>query len=194
MTPIDVDVRFIAATNKILLQEVQAGKFRDDLYYRLQVIAINIPPLRDRGDDILLLAHGFLHKYHALYGGALKQLDPEVTAIFRAYRWPGNVRELENLMERICLLEDGGWVQKAHIPARILREVAAPPAPVPAAPPELPDAAVPFHDATQAFQRRLIERALQTSRHNLGATAASLGLTRHALRHQLLKLGVTADG
>ena len=193
VTPIDVDVRFIAATNKILLQEVKEGKFRDDLYYRLQVIAINIPPLRDRGDDILLLAHGFLHKYHALYGGALKQLDTEVTAIFRAYRWPGNVRELENLMERICLLEDGAWVQRAHLPARILREVAAPPPPPPAALPDLPDAGVPFHDATQEFQRRLIERSLQACRHNLGATATALGLSRHALRHQLIKLGIQPD-
>jgi len=193
VTPIDVDVRFIAATNKILLQEVHAGKFRDDLYYRLQVISINIPPLRERGDDILLLAHGFLRKYHALYGGARKRLDPEVEAIFRAYHWPGNVRELENLMERICLLEDGEWVHRTQLPARILREVAAAPPPkqkAPEADPPLPAPGARFHDATEDFQRRLIERALQACRHNLGATAASLGLSRHALRHQLLKLGI----
>lgn len=192
--PIDVDVRFIAATNKILLQEVHAGKFRDDLYYRLQVISINIPPLRDRGDDIFLLAQGFLHKYHALYGGARKRLDPDVEAIFRAYRWPGNVRELENLMERICLLEDGAWVHKNHLPARILREVAAPAAPGPDTASALPEGKLRFHAATEDFQRRLIERALRDSRYNLGATATALGLSRHALRHQLLKLGIQPHG
>jgi DNA-binding NtrC family response regulator len=195
--PIDVDVRFIAATNKILLSEVNAGKFRDDLYYRLQVISLNIPPLRERGDDIFLLADNFLRRYHELYGGARKQLDDEVRAVFQAYRWPGNVRELENLVERICLLEDGEWVRVAHLPARILREVTPAAKPTPQALPAAAAEALPtpdYHQATMDFQRRLLAAALQACNGHLGDTAARLGLTRHALRHQMVKLGLLSDG
>jgi len=238
--PIEVNVRFIVATNRILLQEVRAGKFRDDLYYRLQVISLNIPPLRDRGGDIFLLAERFLHKYQEMYGGPRKRLHPEVRDIFRAYRWPGNVRELENLIERICLLEDGEVVLASQLPARILREVQAPPdagpasdaaRPVgqaatvsPAQPPGSPavapigtagdapaspvrpagDAAPPdpalatglpadYRLATVAFQRGLIESALRASGGSLGGAARRLALTRHALRHQMLKLGLKEE-
>ena len=170
------------------------GKFRDDLYYRLQVIAVNIPPLRERGDDIFLLADNFLRKYHQLYGGPLKRLDPEVEAIFPAYRWPGNVRELENLIERICLLEQGKWVQRAHLPARILREVdRAPAAHETASPPADAGAASGYHEATREYQRSLIEHALRGSDQNFGVAATRLGLSRHALRHQMIKLGLRSD-
>lgn len=189
--PIDVDVRFIAATNKILLQEVNAGKFRDDLYYRLQVISINIPPLRDRGEDILLLADNFLHKYHQLYGGQRKKLDDEAERIFLAYRWPGNVRELENLTERISLLEDGDRLLASHLPARILREVQATPAATPQTPePMAWHDEMDYHQATGNFQKQLIEKVLQACDHNLTMAADQLKLSRHALRHQMLKLGL----
>ena len=102
--PIEVDVRFIAATNRILLGEVKAGLFRDDLYYRLQVVAINIPPLRERGDDIFVLARASLEAFNRLHGSRMTSFEPEVEDVFRRYAWPGNVRELENLLERICLL------------------------------------------------------------------------------------------
>ncbi|MDF3836290.1 sigma-54 dependent transcriptional regulator [Cupriavidus basilensis] len=203
--PISVDVRFIAATNKILLSEVKAGKFREDLYYRLQVIAINIPPLRERGDDIFLLASNALTKYNAQYGSRIQRLDPEVERIFRAYRWPGNVRELENLLERICLLEEGDCIRPDHLPARILRDVmphsAEPddPASLPATmngalyPPPASGPAQDYHEATAHFQRALIAQTLVSCRQNLGSTAERLGLSRHALRHQMAKLGLLAS-
>ena len=181
--PIEVDVRFIAATNKILLGEVKAGLFRDDLYYRLQVVAINIPPLRERGDDIFVLARAYLEVFNRLHGSRMSRFDPAVEAIFRRYAWPGNVRELENLLERICLLEEGDCVCLEHLPDRIVRETrrasAAPPA---------TEAALNFHAATAHFQRQLIHDALQASGQNLGEAALALGLTRHALRHQMKKL------
>jgi DNA-binding NtrC family response regulator len=201
--PISVDVRFIAATNKILLSEVKAGKFREDLYYRLQVIALNIPPLRERGDDIFLLAQGALARYNAQYGSRIRRLDPEVARIFRAYQWPGNVRELENLLERICLLEEGDIIRPEHLPARILREVGKPverPAPGAAGlvslslPPEQDEPAQDYHEATARFQRALIERTLAACGHNPGVAADRLGLSRHALRHQMLKLGLLGNG
>ncbi|SOZ28319.1 Sigma54 specific transcriptional regulator Fis family [Cupriavidus taiwanensis] len=195
--PISVDVRFIAATNKILLSEVNAGKFREDLYYRLQVISINIPPLRERGDDILLLAHHALQRYNRQYGSRMERIDPEVERIFRAYRWPGNVRELENLLERICLLETGNCVLPAHLPARILREldVAATPAsalPLTAPPPasEAPAGPLDYYAATARFQAGLIEQAVSACGGNLAEAARRLGLSRHALRHQMSKLGL----
>ncbi|MFM1855400.1 MAG: hypothetical protein RLZ83_709 [Pseudomonadota bacterium] len=226
--PIEVNVRFIAATNRILLQEVHAGKFRDDLYYRLQVISLNIPPLRERGDDVFLLTDRFLAKYQEMYGGPRKRLHPQVREIFRAYRWPGNVRELENLIERICLLEDGEAILTSHLPARILREVQAPAAAVsppatspgpqrpasprpdgstaaaapsapqtmenaPPTPPMPPTLPADYRLATMAFQRELIVSAVRSASGNLGGAARHLGLTRHALRHQMLKLGLKED-
>lgn len=197
--PIDVNVRFIAATNRILLGEVHSGRFRDDLYYRLQVIALNIPPLRERGDDIFLLADRFMQQYSREYGVRPKRLSAEVQQIFRRYPWPGNVRELENLIERICLLEDSAIVQADQLPRRILRAVgpAAPghgaPATAsgPTAAARLTDGPTPdYHAATHRFQRQLIEQALAEAQGQVATAAQHLGLTRHALRHQMAKLGM----
>jgi transcriptional regulator with PAS, ATPase and Fis domain len=192
--PIHVDVRFIAATNKILLSEVKAGHFRDDLYYRLQVIAINIPSLRERGDDILLLAGKFLAHFSALHGSGLRRFDREVERVFRSYAWPGNVRELENLIERICLLEDGDVVRLDHLPARILRETPGMPAAGRRAGAEAPQGRADYREATANFQRALIRSALDGHAGQLAPAAAQLGLTRHALRHQMLKLGLPLPG
>lgn len=184
--PTEVDVRFIAATNKILLSEVKAGAFRDDLYYRLQVVAINLPPLRERGDDILMLAHAHLDACNRVHGSSMTELAPEVVEVFRKYSWPGNVRELENLIERICLLEEGHTVRLDHLPDRIIRETRrqisawAPPAAV--------ASSKGYHADTAEFQKQLIREALRVAHGNLGDAAARLGLTRHALRHQMLKL------
>ncbi len=199
--PTSVDVRFIAATNKILLSEVKQGHFREDLYYRLQVIAVNIPPLRERGDDIFILTDNFMAKYNALYDSRMRRLDPAVEDIFRAYQWPGNVRELENLLERICILEDGDCVRMEHLPQRIPREVQArltQPDAVRASAASTDAAAVTasqanasdYQLATQRFQRQLISQALEEAQGNLGRAANRLALTRHALRHQMLKLGL----
>lgn len=183
--PIDVDVRFIAATNRILFKEVTEGRFREDLYYRLQVIAINIPPLRERGADILALAYRFLAELSQRYGRLTPRLSPEVETIFQRYRWPGNVRELQHLLERIVALEDADTVTPAHIPARVLREIDA------GDPRRTSPPAGDFHAQTLALQQRLVRDALAATQGNLAGAAEQLGLTRHALRHQMLKLGIT---
>jgi transcriptional regulator with PAS, ATPase and Fis domain len=214
---IEVDVRFIAATNRILLSEVKEGRFREDLYYRLQVVAINIPPLRERGDDVLILADHFLRKFNTRYDRHIAGLEPAVKDIFRQYSWPGNVRELENLLERIFILEDEDRVLVRHLPARILRDVgklpqgtidgASPRHRPPAAggsgstmasAPSVAEAEGPylvpvtndFHAATERFQETLIRNALTHSEGNQSRAARSLGLSRHALRHYMLKLGI----
>jgi len=212
---IEVDVRFIAATNRILLSEVTEGRFREDLYYRLQVVAINIPPLRERGEDVLVLADHFLRKFNTRYDRRISGLEPEVEEVFRRYSWPGNVRELENLLERIFILEDDDRVLMRHLPARILREVgklprgtvdgaSSPrrpaagggPEPRGAAGGDVADGPYPgpvaddFHAATARFQETLIRDALARNQGNQSQTARSLGLSRHALRHYMLKLGI----
>lgn len=188
-----VDVRVVAATNKVLLSEVLAGNFREDLYYRLQVVAINIPALKDRGSDVLTLSDYFVGKYNDRYGRKITGLSDEVADIFLKYPWPGNVRELENLLERIFILEDDDVILPSHLPDRIIRTVRAGSSTVPPAPREgQPDGApkLGFHAATEAYQKELIEKALAASRDNLKDTAALLKISRHALRHQMIKLGM----
>ena len=186
-----VDVRFIAATNKVLLSEVRAGKFREDLYYRLQVVALNIPPLRERGEDILVLAQHFIDRFNAQYDRRICGPSEEAREILLHYPWPGNVRELENLLERIFILEDDEEVLPRHMPDRILRTVRSGSRTVP--PPQDDDAEIlggGFHEATAVFQRRMIEQAISAADGNLQEAAARLGISRHALRHQMTKLAM----
>jgi transcriptional regulator with PAS, ATPase and Fis domain len=167
-----VDTRFIAATNRILWDEVRAGRFRDDLYYRLQVVAINMPPLRERGKDVLVLAEYFMRKFNARYGRSVRAMEPAVRDVFMAYRWPGNVRELENLLERIFILQEDKQVLVRHIPPRIMRELDGGTSFIGDeqdfgegfAPDKKLDETLDFHARTLAFQRRMVEHALAENR------------------------------
>lgn len=185
--PVKVDVRFIAATNKVLLSEVTSGRFREDLYYRLQVVAVNLPALRDRGDDVLTLARHFIARFNRAYGRSVRGLAPETEDILQRYLWPGNVRELENLLERIFILEDENEILPSHLPDRILRSVAGTKG---RAQPATGNDPKDYHGATEAFQRSLISQALSDSGGNPAEAARVLGLSRHALRHQMIKLGL----
>ena len=118
-----VDVRVIAATNRELEQEVAAGRFREDLYYRLNVIPLHLPPLRSRGEDILLLAEHFLRQFCKKRGRSLLGMSKNARKALAAYAWPGNVRELENFMERISILCDGNDVHVEDLPAKILDSI-----------------------------------------------------------------------
>lgn len=192
--PIDVDVRFITATNKILLAEVDGGRFREDLYYRLQVIAINIPPLRERDDDVLILTQHFLKQLNERYKRNITGISEEVAQVFRNYPWPGNVRELENLLERIFILEDENEILLKHLPDRIIRgarnqrHVSIPQSSAGST----ENAETNFHIATQQFQKSLIERALSKAQGNIGQAATELDISRHALRHHMMKLNISA--
>ncbi len=184
---VEVDVRFICATNRILFQEVKDGKFRNDLYFRLQVVAINIPPLRERGDDCLVLTEHFIKKFNRRYDRTVKGWEPEIAEIFRGFYWPGNVRELENLLERIFVLESDERILVKHIPPRIMRELEE----GSGAPKVVADGNFEyksFQDATSEFQISIIQNALTRNNGKLTTAAESLGLSRHALRHQMNKL------
>ena len=190
VNPTTVDIRFIAATNKVLLSEVTAGKFREDLYYRLQVVALNLPPLRERGEDVLILTGHFIDRYNAVYKRNITGLSDEAADIFRHYKWPGNVRELENLLERIFILEDDDIILPRHLPDRIIRTTVGRQAAEVGAPAPAEDGIGGFHEATADFQRKLLQRALTESKGNLQDAAAALKMSRHALRHQMIKLGM----
>src|SRR6202012_4718047 len=117
---VKVDVRVIAATNRDLEQAVRAGTFREDLYYRLNVILIKTPPLRDRKSDIPLLADHFLKKINEKYKKNLLGFEPAVTKMLQEYAWPGNVRELENAIERVVTLENGSYVSPGSLSQAII--------------------------------------------------------------------------
>jgi len=117
---IAVDIRIVTATNKDVEAEVRAGRFRSDLYFRLKVVSIHLPPLRERGDDILLLARHFVRDFARRFQKPFTDLSSESEEALKAYAWPGNVRELRNLMERVVLLEDGPLVRLEHLPSELL--------------------------------------------------------------------------
>ncbi len=132
-----VDVRIIAATNRDLEKEVDAGRFREDLFYRLNVIPVHLPPLRERGGDIALLAEYFLNSFARKNGRKKLTFSPEARRALEHYNWPGNVRELENIMERLTILCDGDIVKLSDLPRKILEHMGDV-----AALPEVPDTAV----------------------------------------------------
>ena len=119
--PIPINVRFISATNENLEECLRSHKFREDLYHRLKVIPLEIPPLRRRHGDIALLANHFLQRYNKLYNGNFAKISKEALQVMEKYPWPGNVRELEHLLQRIITLEDGTAITPKHLPAEILR-------------------------------------------------------------------------
>ncbi|ATX82930.1 DNA-binding transcriptional response regulator, NtrC family, contains REC, AAA-type ATPase, and a Fis-type DNA-binding domains [Mariprofundus ferrinatatus] len=121
---IEVDVRVIAATHRNLEEEIEAGRFREDLYYRLNVIPLHLPPLRERGDDILLLANHFLGYFNTEKGSNVTGLSSEAKQVLLSYVWPGNVRELRNLIERVCTLKREGVVEIDDLPSRMISEQA----------------------------------------------------------------------
>src|SRR6266852_2388980 len=122
---VQVDVRVVAATNKNLDEEIERGNFREDLFYRLNVIPFHVPPLRERAEDIPLLAGAFLAEFTTSYGRKPKELTPEAYAVLQEYHWPGNVRELRNLIERIVILNPQVRVDARHIPLQAVRRSAA---------------------------------------------------------------------
>ncbi len=117
---IAVDIRIVAATNKDLEGEVRSGRFRHDLYFRLKVVRIHLPPLRDRGEDVLLLANHFLREFSRKFQKGFKDVAPGALQLLNAYPWPGNVRELRNVIERVVLLEEGERLEAEHLPPEVL--------------------------------------------------------------------------
>ena len=185
---IQVNVRVITATNKDLDEEVSEGRFRSDLYFRLNVIPIRIPPLRDRRDDIPILVEHFVRKYNVEKSRALEGVRPESLEILRRYTWPGNVRELENLVERIVVLKGSGWLEPSDIPEKIRRAERF----LENALPVLGDTGLDMKSATEDFENALIRQALHLSGGNKNRAATLLGLKRTTFVEMLKRKSLDA--
>jgi two-component system response regulator AtoC len=183
-----VDLRIVAATNRDPQLAVEEGRLRQDLYFRLNVVRIDVPLLREREGDIPLLAEHFLHKYAAELGRKPPRLTPLTLERLRAYAWPGNVRELENLMERAAVLCRGGEITLEHFPAEIAQS-AMPDGGDSAQAPALPDS-LALKGQVEALERRLIEAALQRSDNNKSAAARLLEISERALWYKIKRYGL----
>ncbi len=183
---IKCDIRVIAATNKDLDKLVQAGSFREDLYYRLKVIPISIPPLRERRSDIPLLIHHFLELMSKSRGKKIKAISKDVIKAFMDYDWPGNVRELENIIERMVILSDGDELTVQDIPDRILQRH----------PDEdlgkaiIPDDGFSLNNAINEYERLLILRALEKADWVKNRAAKLLNMNRTTLVEKIKKQGI----
>lgn len=181
---IPVDARIISATNQNLKEKIGDGSFREDLYYRLNVLSLEIPPLRERKEDISLLVHHFLQKYSEKMGRKKKRISPEVINLLEDYPWPGNIRELENTIERIVAVEERETITKSILPREIT---------VPARTEGLEYNIHPgfnLNKTIDGISREYIREALTQSRGNLKKAADILGLKYRALRYLVEKLGV----
>lgn len=178
---IEVDVRVIGATNRSLQKMVQDGKFREDLYYRLNVVKIELPPLRERREDIPLLATYFAEKY-ARPGDAPKQIPPKAMDVLLNYSWPGNIRELENVIERACVTSQNGSIQPENFPLELLRGDAP-------KPPFSVDINMPLPDILRRIQadveQEYIRKALEQCRGNVSQCAQMCGISRRSLSAKL---------
>jgi DNA-binding NtrC family response regulator len=179
--PIRVDIKIIAATNKNLEEAVKRGAFREDLYHRLNVIAITLPALRNRIEDIAELADYFLQRFAAETKKKYSGFTEDALSQLRAYPWPGNVRELGNVIERGVVLGEGPQFTFDHLPSRVIGEGAVPP----------PEGSQGFHDSVDNHRRTLIVEALARFQGNRAAAAKALGLHRTHLLKMMKALGVS---
>jgi two-component system nitrogen regulation response regulator NtrX len=180
---IRVDARVLAATNKDLTAEIRAGRFREDLYFRLNVVPIFVPSLRERQDDVPLLADHFMAMLAREYGRKVKTFDTEAMAALKEYSWPGNVRELRNLVERLIIMVPGDVIAARDL-SFLDGNLAAPPRPDRSAP------LVPLHDARDQFERDYILRALAANDGNMSRTAEALGVERSNLYKKMRGFGI----
>lgn len=191
-------MRVLAASNRDLKSESEAGRFRLDLYYRLSIIQIDIPPLRERGDDVLLLSQHYIDSIGSRLRkrNKITSLSPEVVAIFRKYDWPGNVRELRNVIERTLILEDNDTITTEYLPGGLTGSSVpghASSGEILAAQFVLPNQGISLDEAELSFVSQAIER----SGGNQTKAAELLGISRDQLRYRLKKLeearGLAAD-
>jgi len=176
--PIKVDVRLIAATNKDLRKCVKRGEFREDLYHRLNVFPIYVPPLRERKEDIPMLVDYFLQKYNKLLDRAFMGISKRALELLSAYHWPGNVRELENLIARILAVERGSIIVPAHLPEHIQNQAAS-------------STIFSFQEAKRNFEREYLIELLKRNRGNISRSAQQARMDRKNFREKLKKYNIS---
>jgi transcriptional regulator with GAF, ATPase, and Fis domain len=173
-----VDIRVVAATNKVLEDEIRKGTFREDLYYRLNVVAIPLPPLRDRGEDLVVIARWFLQQHAKEFGSRVRGFTPSALVAMRKYAWPGNVRELENRLKKAVVLADGALVSAEDLDLR----------------PEILEPILPLALAKEEFQKRYINEVLDRNGGNRTKTAKDLGVDPRTIFRHLEKLDAERRG
>jgi len=184
-----VDVRVIAATNKNLQEEIQKGNFREDLFYRLNVIPFFVPPLRDHAEDIPALANYFLAEFARAYGRRPKHFADAAQEVILSYRWPGNVRELRNLVERLVIMVPGERIERRHLPPSLSHDHTA------SGPSRTPTTGFSsLQEARAAYERDYILRKLEENQGNVTRAAEALGLERSHLYRKMKSLGITVGG
>jgi transcriptional regulator with PAS, ATPase and Fis domain len=180
---INLDLRVIAATNKSLRDAVREGAFRQDLYFRLNVIHIQIPPLRERVEDIMPLARFFVDHYNRKFKRQLEGITVEAGRVLMSHDWPGNVRELRNAIERAMILEESPRITPASLPVTVGRQTLVPPLPVAAASDGVPEQGLSLEE----HERRLVVQALEKTGGNQTQAARLLQITRDTLRYKMKK-------
>jgi len=183
VSPITLDAGVIAATNRDLNEEVREGRFREDLFFRLNVIRIDVPPLRERREDIPDLVGHFINRYNGEFRREVGGISEAALALLRSYHWPGNVRELRNVIERIVILESADVIEESHLPAEIRFGRGPRGDRVPFV---LPENGIDL----EAVERSLIAQALERTGGNQSAAAKMLGLSRYTLRYRMEKHGL----
>jgi PAS domain S-box-containing protein len=181
---IQVDVRVVAATNRKLTDAIEQGRFRLDLYYRLNVIQVLLPPLRDRKEDILPLAETFMKHYNTKFKRSIEGLSHGAAAMLMGYDWPGNVRELRNVIERAMVLEESDWIQTSSL------QIFSPKSDLPAAGVPAPAADDKFEVSLEEAEKSLLVRALEKAEGNQTRAAILLGITRDTLRYKIKKFNL----
>jgi two-component system NtrC family response regulator len=172
---IQIDTRLIAATNIDLKQAVAEGKFREDLYFRLAVVVIKLPPLRERADDVALLGREFLHKYAAQNGKTNLTFTPEALRAINCYSWPGNVRELQNRVKRAVIMADGKRITEKDLELSSALDLAG---------------TATLKEARESVERELIQQTLKRHLGKVTSAAAELGISRPTLYELMEKLGI----
>jgi two-component system, NtrC family, nitrogen regulation response regulator NtrX len=183
--PLSVDVRVIAATNKNLDEEMERGNFRQDLFYRLNVIPFHVPPLRERVEDIPILTDYFIKEFSSLYGRKAKEMSQEAMELLTQYPWPGNVRELKNLVERMVIMTPSTKIELRHLPPIVLQKGSIPLE-------EVSDSRS-LSEARLAFDREYILKKLEENNGNISRTAEALGIERSHLYRKLKSLRINSE-
>jgi two-component system nitrogen regulation response regulator NtrX len=184
---VQVDVRVLAATNKDLVAEIRAGRFREDLYFRLNVIPIFVPPLRERAEDIPMLVDHFVADFAIEYGRRARTLEAGAMARLQSHRWPGNVRELRNVIERVVIMAPGDVITERDLAFLAGSTIAGPAADDTAAP------AVPLYTARDQFEREYILKQLSLQQGNISRTAEVLGVERSNLYRKMRAFGIVPN-
>lgn len=176
--PIPVDVRIIAATNKNLLEEIEKGNFREDLYYRLAVAKLTLPPLRERKEDILLLFNHFVTEFNEKYGKSVTKLSPDVLKFFQNYDWPGNIRQFKNVLESMVIMAKDDTLTIEDIPEELLK------GPSPSTKKKLVDTIIPGI-SLEEYEKAIIQKNLAFTNGNREKTAQLLGISQRTLYRKL---------